>query len=369
MALANAISAFSIPLVRPFCSGFSTGKESFLRDDFVGDQANQVLKYLTNPELMLGTDWPLVLFGPSGTGKTALGMTMAAELANHSTGKPMVCTADEFRQRLASAIDTGSVSQFRDSVTESSVLFIDDLHRLAGYDKSQMELISILELLNRFEIPVVFTISEKCLEANSLDQRLISRLMAGLCLPVNLPGYEARKLLLSDASESLKLSLSKDELDFLASNFALTFPRMRSFLMTFHTWLESRVDDGAEYGLTDFLSSWVTANDTDTSVLDEIISQVAKAFRLKRTDVTSASRKKTVVRARGVSIFLLRDLFNFSYANIGGMFGGRDHSTVMHAISRIQEDISVDPQFKLLVDQLRQSVIEKVLIRSIATCE
>ena len=95
MALANAIPAFSIPLERPLSIGISAGNESFLRDDFIGDHTNLSLKYLADPELMLATDWPLVLFGPSGTGKTALGMTLAARLADRSPAKPFICTADE----------------------------------------------------------------------------------------------------------------------------------------------------------------------------------------------------------------------------------------------------------------------------------
>lgn len=361
MSFASEISLFSFPLT-------SQDSGPFLRDDFVGDESNLALKYLADVDNLLDSDWPLVLFGPSGTGKTAIAQTLSAKISRQSNRKPLLYTADEFRRRIASSIETGSMQQFRDSVCSASVFFIDDLHLLAGHDSAQVELAGLLDRLRSNHIPVIFATSEKLLDGEALCERLASRLMVGLCLQVSVPGYAARRLLFEDTANSLQIELTDDELDFLAANLSLTYPRLRSFLSLFATWLNSTANP-SENRIDDFLASWLTTKGANDDLTDAVIRVVAAAFKLKASEMKSSSRKKKVVQARGVSMYLLRDLLKLSYSKIGSFFSNRDHSTVMHSVSKIESDVVADESFGRKVDAIRRLVIEKVLISADALCE
>ena len=361
MPFTNEIPLFSLPL-----SSHESGP--FLRDDFVGDDSNIALKYLTEINNLLDSDWPLVLFGPSGTGKTAIGQTMSAKLALQSGQKALSYTADEFRRRIASSIETGSMQQFRDSICNASVFFIDDLHLLAGHESAQIELAGLLDRLRANNIPTIFAAGEKFLDGDALSERLASRLVDGLCLQVSAPGYSARRLLFEDTAHSLQIQLSDDELEFLASNLSLTYPRIRSFLSLFATWINSN-SSSTENRIDNFLASWLTKKDASADRAESIIRVVSQAFKLKASEIKSASRKKSVVRSRGVAAYLLRDLLKISYSKIGSFFGGRDHSTVMHSVSKIESDLQTDENFCRQVAGIRRLVIEKVLINADSLCE
>ena len=361
MPFANEIPLFSLPL-----SSHESGP--FLRDDFVGDDSNIALKYLTKIDNLLDSDWPLVLFGPSGTGKTAIGQTLSAKLSRQADQKGLSYTADEFRRRIASSIETGSMQQFRDSICNASVFFIDDLHLLAGHESAQIELAGLIDRLRANHIPTIFAAGEKFLDGDALSERLASRLMDGLCLQVSAPGYAARRLLFEDTAQSLQIELSEDELEFLAANLSLTCPRIRSFLSLFATWLSSN-SCSTDNRIDNFLASWLTKDNASVDRAESIIRVVAQAFKLKVSDIKSTSRKKSVVRARGVAAYLLRDLLKLSYSKIGSFFGGRDHSTVMHSVSKIESDLKDDENFSRKVDGIRRLVIEKVLINADALCE
>jgi len=361
MPITNEIPLFSMPL-----SSHESGP--FLRDDFVGDDSNLALKYLTDIDNLLDSDWPLVLFGPSGTGKTAIGQTLSAKLSLQAGQKGLSYTADEFRRRIASSIETGSMQQFRDSICSSPVLFIDDLHLLAGHDSAQIELAGLIDRLRANNIPAIFAAGEKFLDGEALCERLASRLMGGLCLQVSAPGYAARRLLFEDTAQSLQIELTDEELEFLASNLSLTYPRIRSFLSLFATWISSN-SSSTDNRIDNFLACWLTEKDANADRSESITRVVSQAFKLKVSDIKSSSRKKSVVRARGVAVYLLRDLLKLSYSKIGSFFGGRDHSTVMHSVSKIEADIEADENFCRKVDGIRRLVIEKVLINADGLCE
>ena len=371
----NLPSLFFIPLsgVDPSCvdGDLDVGGGFTSSVNFVGDQANSSLKYLCQPEHVLSSDWPLVLFGPSGTGKTVIGLSIAADFSSGSDQKMTVLAANSFRRRFASAIDTGSIIQFRENLFKSSVVFVDNLHDLAGYEAAQIELASLLDRLVELDIPVVFTVNDLALLSNSLNHRLSSRLSGGLCLSVNAPGQNARQFLFSESAHSFGLQISDDAVNYLAEKLPVTFPKIRSFFAQFAVWLKQEDRNDVELIdltlITEFISSRKGSN---RRIIDSIVRDVAKRSKLTVANLKSNSRKQSIVLARGIAIYVLRNLLSISYSKIGDIFGGRDHSTIMHSISRI-ESLIENNQNNIVktIKQIEQSAMEKCFLEVESLCE
>ncbi len=335
---------------------------------FIGDKDNILVKYLSNPESIKCSDWPLVLFGVAGTGKTALGVSVTAKLGQLKSQRTITLTADGFRRKFNAALDTNSLTEFRNLFKFSAAVFIDDIQRLTQYLAAQNELVGLLDILKNQEVPVIFTTSDT--EILSLDPRLISRITSGLCLQVNRPGFIARKTMFRQSASLTNLEIDDDTVEYLASTFVVTYPKIMSFFHWFTIWVRSsRGDSPAVIDLPLVLEFLSSSNKSDASTTENILSLVASSFKLKVRDLKSSSRQQTVVLARGVCVYLLRTLLKMSYSNIGQAIGGRDHSTIMHALSRIQKNINSDLELEKSVETIKQNVLEHCFLNMELTCE
>ena len=334
-------TAFSIPLhtlhPRQITGESDVGVGYHTSELFFGDQANIAVKYLESAQHLSESDWPLVLSGPSGTGKTALALSIASNLVGRTEKPAAIFTADGFRRKFATAVDTNSVEQFHLSLVSTSVVLIDGLHQLSGYKAVQDELIYLLDQFAQANLPVIATVNDQFADPDCLDHRLVSRLSQGLCINISPPGKTARRTIISQYSDKIGLSLTDDAMVYLASELKLTYPKIKSFLNSLLNWRQSDQCDSVEPEISKelidtFLKSSRTSN---YKVVNFIIQAVADAFSLKTADLKSSSRKQTIVKARGVAIYLLRKNLQISFTNIGEIFGGKDHSTIMHADAKI----------------------------------
>ena len=336
---------------------------------FVGDQHNQLVKCLVSlliPDVNSESksepghaelQWPLVLFGPSGTGKTSLALTVISELAdrsnrNTSLSKPIYLSALDFDRRFRAAIETDSVEDLRNRLMQSRGVVIDDIQKLVDKPAAQAEFIIILDRMSRKNWPIVITMDCSPQECSGLSSRLISRLLAGLSIPVNPPGATARSEIIRDLAKINGLNLTDDAISLLVDRLNVTVPKLDHFFAQAKNTL--RVHNADDQSCSDEpidavkLTQLFSKSDTDTQQLSKLIAKhVADEFHLKPSELKSNSRKQTIVLARGVAIYLNRTLLGTSFSKIGSCFGNRDHSTVMHAYRKIEsliEDSDQDHQ-------------------------
>lgn len=347
---------------------------------FVGDTSNLLLKYLISEESRnkLDSQWPIVLFGPSGTGKTSLALTIISDLTEQSDqedevisfhqprvepsyGKPIFLSALEFDRRYRSAIETDSVDDFRKKLIQSAGVIIDDVDRLEQKTAAQAELVRVLDQMSAKNRPIVVTMPTSPQLCNGLSSRLISRLSLGLSLPVNPPGPEARLEIIRELANINQINLSDDAAQLLADRLQVTVPKLNHVFAQIKTSLSAEASDNpAEIidaaRLTQIFKK--SASEVE-SLCHLIIKSVAKEFDLKVSDLKSNSRKQSIVMARGVSVYLNRELLGVSFLKIGSYLGNRDHSTIMHANRKIEKLISSDPNSSE-VDSTIQSIVYKL---------
>jgi chromosomal replication initiator protein len=390
MTSAAIDQVFSVPLRHLWSTNFS-GATTATPDRplglarFVGDEPNEILAYLLtiNENGTLAQDeaqWPLVLFGPSGTGKTSLALTVVSNLADRlnndrstsqsaaspaSRGKPIFLSALDFDRRFRSALETDSVPDFRKRLIQSTGLVIDDLHRLVAKPAAQNEFMLILDEMCRKNRPIVVTMDVPPQLCGGLSAQLVSRLSGGLSLPVNPPGPSARMEIIRDLARINQVVLTDDAINMLVNRLNVTVPKLDHFFAQIKTALRNE-DDSLEPVDAAKLTRLFQKSDSDVEKLAQlIIKQVAAEFHLKVSELKSNSRKQSIVMARGVAIYLNRVLLGTSYLKIGSYFGNRDHSTILHANRKINNLIADDRNnvdgnsIKNIVSKLKQQLAEQ----------
>jgi chromosomal replication initiator protein len=329
---------------------------------FVGDTSNLLLKYLISEESQnnLNSQWPIVLFGPSGTGKTSLALTIISDLtdrskqadeviplrksnAEPSLGRPIFLSALEFDRRYRSAIETDSVDDFRNKLIQSAGVIIDDVDRLENKTAAQAELVRVLEQMSAKNRPLVVTMPTSPQLCSGLSSRLISRLSIGLSLPVNPPGLEARLEIIRELAIINQINLADDAAQLLANRLQVTVPKLNHVFAQIKTSLATYENQKPEVIDASRLTQIFKKSASEIeSLCNLVIKNVAREFELKVSDLKSNSRKQSIVMARGVSVYLIRQLLGVSFLKIGSYLGDRDHSTIMHANRKIEKLVSSD---------------------------
>jgi len=359
---------------------------------FVGDEKNEMLKFLVSvgktitpsvdphsadsqPTTESVLQWPLVLFGPSGTGKTWLALTLISELSDQrqdsENRKPLSMTALDFDRRYRSAIETDSVEDLRCRLVESSGLVIDDVHQLVSKPAAQAELALVLDRMSEKNRPIVITMDTSPQECSGLKSQLVSRLLGGLCLPVNPPGPAARLEIIRDLATINKLNLTDDAIQLLVDRLDVTVPKLDHFFAQAKVTLLANAEGSEQQNLDQpidaaKLTRLFKKSDVEVDQLSKlIIKLVAAEFHLKPSELKSNSRKQTIVLARGVAIYLTRTLLGTSFFKIGTYFGNRDHSTIMHAFRKIEtivKNSNTDQNsssVKTTLEKLKQELTEQ----------
>ena len=374
-------SLFSVPLEHQWRIDFSGAmgvakQRATGLDQFIGDDANHLLQYITTDDFLTqlvepdrSTSpvlTPIVFTGPAGTGKTSLAMALISKLMvaieNRSGGrllpfndgplgkvepsdfdsKPVYLTGSEFVRRFYAAIDTDTVDEFRQSILQSAALLLDDIQQIATKAPAQRELESLLDQAIDRHLPVFVVCNVSPAVVDGFSRRLVSRLASGLTVPFHPPGAEARSRIARRLAEIHQIQLTEDALELLNNQFEVTVPRLEHLFCQIK--LKQRISqENAEGILGDnsinaaLLQEILAPRDEDLQKMIRLIQKrVAKEYKLNVSDLKGNSRKQTVVLARGVGIYLTRVLLGSSFLKIGNAFGKRDHSTILHSFRKIE---------------------------------
>lgn len=333
------------------------GKNSqlFWLDDLVIDSENELVPLVADLFLRDQVEFsPLLIYGATSTGKTALATTLLKRrLADRQEiieeSQILHLTGPDFCRQLANSIDTNSVPDFRRRFRDLKIFLLDDLQHLQRKTAAQTELIYLLELFEANDCFVVFTSNGLPETLEHFSRPLASRITSGLSVRMANPGREARYQILSELCTRYQLDITPAALDRLATEVDATALELSHIVITLSNQYESnhRVIDVPE--IKTFAESFFGSR---KATLKTIATLVAKEFKLKPSDLTSSSRKTTVVRARGIAIYLGRRLTSSSLEQLGRFFGNRDHTTILHACRKTEWLIEEDPQTRTLAEQL-----------------
>lgn len=325
--------------------------------DFVAGPENAVVAkvirtYLDQPD---GFASPTVFYGPSGSGKSHLARGLTNWWRKHFPTKRVLCLAGaEFAHAYAEAVSDDCLAAFRAQVRELSLLVIDDVDQLVGKRGAQDELRHTLDALADRGALVLVTAHELPSHSRALLSGLRSRLSAGLSLSLALPGPRARRVLVKRLAEARGLAVADRTLDKLADAIHDGVPALLSAMMELD--LDAQSASG-QWDVSQVRKLVAQRKSTHMPSVRTIAGLTAKYFGLTIAELKSPLRRQALVTARGVAMFLARELTDKSLDVIGAFFGGRDHTTVLHAYRRTQKLMAEDRPTRLAVAELKRLLV------------
>jgi len=293
---------------------------------------------------------PIVLVGPPGCGKThlAFGLTALCRARFGARGAQYIPAID-FARELADAIDTHAVADLRARYCALRFLAVDDLAPLAEKAAAQRELLTVLDAMEGSGALVLVTCHSPPQAAPGLHPALLSRLEGGLTVPIEPPGAMVRDAFLSHAAELRGTPLPDDARSLLVKRVSGGMPELLGAL----AWLETAARDGGQRVSLRLAETFFRRPDAPPKpTLRDIAVATAKHFAVRLSDMRSPSRRRSVVTARDVAVYLARRLTGQSFQQIGSFFAGRDHSTISHGCSKTEELLRSDASIREAVARL-----------------
>jgi chromosomal replication initiator protein len=297
---------------------------------------------------------PLFLYGGVGLGKTHLMHAIGIELSRHGNGRSVTyMSAETFMYRFIGAIRSQSTLEFKDQLRSVDVLMIDDLQFLVGKDNTQEEFFHTFNALVDAGKQIVVSADKSPSEISGLGDRLRTRLGCGMVADLHATTFELRISILEAKAQRAGTTVPSKVMELLAHRITTNVRELEGAFnrLIAHVTLFGRpvTLETAQEVLHDILR----AHDKRVTI-DEIQKRVAEHYHMRLSDMGSARRARAVARPRQVAMFLAKQLTARSLPEIGKKFGNRDHTTVMHAVSRVTELMATDVNFAEDVDLLRK---------------
>jgi len=297
---------------------------------------------------------PLFLYGGVGLGKTHLMHAIAWHVRmNAPRAKVIYLSAEKFMYQFIRALRFRSTMDFKDQFRSVDLLMIDDVQFISGKESTQEEFFHTFNALVDQNRQIVISADKSPSSLEGLEERMRSRLGWGLVADIHPTTYELRLGILQSKAEQAGLRLPQKLMEFLAYKIVSNVRELEGALNRITAQMQLVGRDMTLENVHELLHDVLRANERRVTI-DEIQKAVAEHFTIKMAEMTSARRARVVARPRQVAMYLAKQLTSRSLPEIGRKFGGRDHTTVMHAVRKIEELIASDRALAEDVELLRR---------------
>jgi len=302
---------------------------------------------------------PFFIYGGVGVGKTHLMQAIGHALGDHFPKfKILYAPAETFTNNLIASLQDKTTQKFKKKYREVDVLLIDDIQFIAGKEYSQEEFFHTFNSLYMTGKQIVLTADRRPEEIAKIEDRLISRFLGGLTVDIQPPDYEMRMAILKQKCRQREKEIKEEVLDFVANQVESNARELEGTLIQILTQAEA---NQTEISL-DFVRNFFGLKKKDKIkkiTPQTILSTVAKLTGFKIKDLIGSSRKAPLVRARHMAMYLLRNDLELPLMRVGEIFGGRDHTTVMHASDKIEHLFSTNQDLRHEVMSIRNSLFKQ----------
>jgi chromosomal replication initiator protein len=296
---------------------------------------------------------PLFIYGGVGLGKTHLMKAIGHRiLGNNPSFKVMYVSSEQFTNELISAIKDDNTPGFRNKYRNIDVLLIDDIQFLAGKERTQEEFFHTFNSLHEANKQLVISSDRPPKNIPTLEDRLCSRFEWGLITDIQPPDFETRVAILRKKAQTDQLDISYDILDYIASSINSNIRELEGALVRLFAY--SNIEnkplnmDTAIKALKDILPP----PEPKQITIEFIQKEVSLYYHMDQAEFLSKKRNSHIVYPRHIAMFLCRKLTEASLPLIGDQFGGRDHTTVMHAIKKVENDSNENIKIKTEIEEL-----------------
>ena len=295
---------------------------------------------------------PLFIYGGVGLGKTHLMHAVGNELLKRSPKtKILYLPSEEFTNQLITAIQTRTTVKFRQKYRSADVLLIDDIHFIGGKESTQEEFFHTFNSLYDAHKQILLSSDRSPKEIRTLEERLVSRFEWGLITDMQPPDFETRTAILRKKSETSATRLPDELFFFLAEKVKTNIRELEGALIRVVAYAKLMNKKISVDLAKEVLKGMIIEGEKKIGV-GMIQKKVADYFGISQDDMKAKRRTKTIAYPRQVAMYLSRGLTDLSLPEIGDSFGGRDHTTVIHACDKIERILKSDEKFRWIVDKL-----------------
>lgn len=317
----------------------------FTFSSFVTDKSNELafaaVKRIAADGYVAGLN-PLFLHSGVGLGKTHLMHALANNNAEqHTERKVIYMSAEKFLHQYVRSLKDRSILQFKETLRSADILMIDDFQFIAGKDSTQEEFFHTVASLVESGKQLIISCDRSPSEFTDLPERMRARLSSGLVVDIHSASYELRLSILKSKVAESKIEIPENILEFLATNITSNVRELEGGLnriIARATLVNTPINiENTKTWLADLLK----IKEKQINI-EDIQAKTAEYYNLKVSEILSSSRSKNIARARQVAMYIAKSLTTKSLMDIGKLFGGKDHTTVIHACRRIEELVAED---------------------------
>tara|TARA_B100000029_G_scaffold92271_1_gene82211 strand:+ start:999 stop:2330 length:1332 start_codon:yes stop_codon:yes gene_type:complete len=337
---------------------FNNLNERFTFNNFISGKCNSVAKaagkrICENP----GNNPfnPLMVYGDVGLGKTHLIQSIGNKISKNKDLAVYYVTSEKFANQFIDALKENKLKDFTKFYINIDCLIIDDVQFFRGKAKTQEVFFHIFNQLNLNEKQIILSADQSPADLNGLEQRLISRFKSGLTLELEKPDFETRLDILNHKIDNDKIKISKDIVDYIALQVDTNVRELEGVLISLlahSTIIKKEID----LELTKSVINKIVKNKKKKININYIQEIVSKFFSISIEQMKDKARKKEIVIARQVAMYFSKDFTNNSLKSIGFHFGGRDHSTVIHAVQSVNDMIDTDSVFRNNIKEINKRI-------------
>jgi len=329
--------------------------ESFVAGDNSSFAYNACLAIAKNPGSAYN---PCLLYGGVGLGKTHLIQSIGNYIRKTTKQKVLYVTAENFTNEFIQSVNDKNLQQFKNKYRKADVLLIDDIHFLQNKEGTQEELFNTFNDLYESGHQIVFTCDRPVEELKGITDRLRSRFARGLNIDLLPPNYETRVAILRRKCEEKGVILSNEVLEYIASNISSNVRALESCLtklIAYSTLLHRDISiEIAKEQLKQIINS---NNDSSVISIDLIVKTVSSYFNVSPFDIKGKSKSQSVVLPRQIAMYLCRKLTDLSTTEIGLDFGGKNHTTVMYNVQKVESKIkATDSDLSTVISKLESQI-------------
>lgn len=300
---------------------------------------------------------PLFIYGGVGLGKTHLIQAVGNAILKSGDNNFRVkyVSSDRLVQGVVEGIKTKTIEKFRDTYLPLDILIVDDIQFIAGKEKCQEEFFHLFNSLYAQNKQIVLSSDRPPKAIPFLEDRLRSRFEGGMIADIGYPDFETRVVILKAKAEEKDVKLPDDIIEFVAANFQRNIRELEGALnrLIAFRYVNNKTPDLAT--AKNILKPIITSSGRKIND-KKIIQAVAEFYELKESDLFQVTRKKEIVEARQMAMYIMREMLNCSYPFIGRKFGGKDHTTIMYACEKITRDLDKNEKLREDLEIIKQKI-------------
>ena len=301
---------------------------------------------------------PFFIYGGTGLGKTHLIQSIGNKVKQEHGNELAVLyiSSESFTNEFVQAIRNNRASEFTMFYRQIDVLIVDDIQFFSGKEKTQEEFFHIFNALHQDGKQIILSSDRAPREIPDIEERLISRFSWGLSADLQIPEYETRYAILERKASDNGIELSHQVLEFIAHNFKSNVRDLEGAIIKLLAFASLQHVDEIEPQMAKRVLKDMIQESQTTISIEQIQDYVCDYFGIDTNKVREKTRKQEIVEARQIAMYLSKQFTDSSLKTIGLHFGGRDHSTVIHAISTVEERMQTTAKHKRVVEELHQKI-------------